>query len=417
MADGSRASVTVSPSAIRRLPSKILLVRRLLLVLLFACSAFAGTLKENVVSAADPQQTYTLFLPSSYDAAKKYPLLLIFDPRGRGTDAARVFADAAEEYGWILISSNGTRSDETWEPNEHAIRALWPERSRYAIDAHRLYATGFSGTAMAAWLLGIQTGALAGVIGVGGRLVDEVPPPQFSFAHYGFSGDTDFNNREMRAIDAILEREGKPHRFQSFAGPHSWPPPELARDAFGWFELIAMKEQRRPRDEALIAKLYDRDLASAKTLRQFRDVLETFDGLRNVDEVRATVAKLERDPGVQREQQEQEKWDAWEARYVAETLGRIPQIFGALRQEERANATARLMRELRIEELERRAARSGAEGAAGRRILEMVHGQMAFYLPRQFRDRGETRFETAVLAVAAEIQRASDALAKTKRLE
>ena len=46
-------------------------MRRLLLLLLLTSSAFAGTLKENVASAVDVQQTYTLFLPANYDAAKK----------------------------------------------------------------------------------------------------------------------------------------------------------------------------------------------------------------------------------------------------------------------------------------------------------------------------------------------------------
>src|SRR5688572_19142511 len=156
---------------------------RRLAILTTLCAALsangAGKLAENVVTAADKQQTYTLFLPGSYDAAKKYPLLLIFDTRGRGTVAAEIFTGAAEEYGWILISSNGTRSDESSKPNERALRALFPELSRYAVDPRRIYATGFSGTAIVAWSVGVNTGKLAGVIGVGGRLVDEVPPRKF----------------------------------------------------------------------------------------------------------------------------------------------------------------------------------------------------------------------------------------------
>ena len=378
-------------------------MRRALLLLLLTSSAFAGTLKENVASSLDPQQTYTLFLPANYDAAKKYPLLLIFDPRGRGTAAAKIFTDAADEYGWILISSNGTRSDESWKPNELALRALWPEVAQYPADPRRLYATGFSGTAMAAWLLAIHTGALAGVIGVGGRLVEETSPEKFTFAHYGFAGEHDFNNREMRMIDAILAREKKTHRFQQFDAQHRWITPELARDAFGWFELIAMKEQRRPRDEALIAKLYERDLAAAKTLQQYRAIAETFDGLRNVDEVRATVARLERDPAVQRELKEEKKWDEFEERYGKETLGRIPQIFAALRQEDIIRVPMRLMREFQISDLKRRAAKPGAEGAAAQRILLAVQAQMAFYVPRQLEERGEGQLAEAARKVAAEI--------------
>src|SRR6185436_2988063 len=211
----------------------------------------AGKLVENVVTAADREQTYTLFLPGSYDVAKKYPVLLILDPRGRGTAAAEIFAGGAEEYGWILVSSNNTRSDESNDPNERALRALFPELGRYAVDPRRVYAAGFSGTAMVAWALVINNGRLAGVISAGGRLVDEVLPRRFSFASYGFAGESDFNNRDMRAIDALLAREGKTHRFRQFEGGHRWMPPELAAEAMGWMELIAMKEQRRPRDEAL----------------------------------------------------------------------------------------------------------------------------------------------------------------------
>ena len=44
----------------------------------------------------------------------------------------------------------------------------------------------------------------AGVIGVGGRVIDATPPAKFSFAHYGFAGEIDFNNSDMRQIDVGL---------------------------------------------------------------------------------------------------------------------------------------------------------------------------------------------------------------------
>lgn len=363
----------------------------------------AGKLVENVVTAADREETYTLFLPSSYDAAKKHPVLLILDPRGRGTDAAQRFAGGAEEYGWILISSNNTRSDESNDPNERALRALFPELGRYAVDPRRMYAAGFSGTAMVAWAVAINNGRMAGVISSGGRLVDEVPPRKFSFASYGFAGESDFNNREMRAIDALLAREGKTHRFQQFDGGHAWMPAELAAEAMGWMELIAMKEQRRPRDEALISRLYERDLGAAKSLRQFRAVAETFDGLRDVAEVRATVMRLERDPAVQRELKEEEKWDAFEVQTRKETLDRTPAILAALRSEGPLNLAGRLMREFRVADLRRRAARDGYEGSAARRLLAAVHAQMSSYLMRQLFAQREYRLAAAALTVATEI--------------
>ncbi|MGZ5433050.1 MAG: hypothetical protein ACXWH7_08990, partial [Thermoanaerobaculia bacterium] len=239
-------------------------MRRLVFVLFVALAsstlgAEKGKLVENVVTRADATQTYTLYLPTSYDTAKKHPLLLIFDPRGAATQAAGIFRDAAEEYGWILLSSNQTRSDDPNAPNEQAVRALLAETRVYAFDPKRLYATGFSGTAILAWGVGIRTRGLAGVIGVGGRSEKSVPPAKFNFAHYGFAGDRDFNNREMREIDAALEGV-VPHRFQPFDGDHRWITPPLAREALGWFEVLAG-------NDAVRAKVMAEDIAAAEKLQ------------------------------------------------------------------------------------------------------------------------------------------------------
>jgi hypothetical protein len=111
----------------------------------YAESAPRGRLVENVACQRDNSQTYTLYLPSQYSGDRRWPLLLIFDPRGRGTFAAEIFREPAEKYGWILMSSNNTRSDGPWEPNQ---RALAP------------------GGAVVAWALAQRTQEIAGVIAV-----------------------------------------------------------------------------------------------------------------------------------------------------------------------------------------------------------------------------------------------------------
>lgn len=381
-------------------------MRRLALLVLFAIPcAVRGELVENVKASNDSSQTYTLYLPSSYDAAKKYPVLLILDPRGRGTPAAERFREAAEEQGWILISSNGSRSDEDGDHNERALRALWPEIARYSADPKRIYATGFSGTAMVSWGLGIKTGKLAGVIGVGGRLLEEVAPRKFSFAHFGFAGDYDFNNREMRAVDEALEREGKTHRFQSFEGVHQWMSPALAREALAWMEIVAMRDGLRPRDAAMIAKVYAAEIAASSALersqrkldalRRYRAAVRTFDGLLTTDEARAAIARLERDPAVTRAIADEEKWDEYEKKYLTETFGRISQLLNG--------DASRLMQNFRVGELQKHATRGGAEGAAARRLLSSVYGQMNFYLPRALEARGEHDRAAVLKTVAARI--------------
>lgn len=363
------------------------------LVVALASSAFGaekGKLVENVVTRANATQTYTLYLPATYDAAKKHPLLLIFDPRGRASLAAGIFRDAAEEYGWILLSSNQTRSDDPAAPNGDAVRALLAETRLYAFDPKRLYAAGFSGTAILSWRVGIHTGGLAGVIGVGGRSDETVPTAKFNFAHYGFAGDRDFNNREMRQIDAALEGV-VPHRFQSFDGDHRWITPPLAREALGWFEVLAGNDRIR-------AKVMAEDIAAAEKLRgleawrRWNAIQRTYGGVED------RIAALD----VARELADEKKWDEWEAQYVSGVFARWGSLLMPIRRMPKPES-ADVARAFRLKDLRRRAGRPGAEGATARRLLEAVFTSTAFYLPRELGARNEHAAAAAVLGVAVDI--------------
>lgn len=389
-------------------------MRRLALLLLFSTALAAaepqrGKVVENIATRHDPKQTYTLYLPTTYDSMKQQPLLYVFDPRGRGTFGAELFKDAAEEYGWVVISSNETRSDDDGSANARAVPALMPEMSRYAINPRRVYASGFSGTAILSCALGVNTKAFAGVIGVGGRLVESIPPAKFSFAHYGFAGDSDFNNREMRLIDEMLEREGKPHRFQQFAGEHRWFSPALAREAVEWMELLAMKAQLRPRDQGLIAKFYAADLAAANALtgvnalRRYREIARTFEGLHATDDATAGIRRLENDAEVRREAKEIAQWDEFEKRTVDQTFSQIGKILVRISEEGAAPTASVLARELRVADLQRRAKREGAEGAAARRLLEALYGHTNFYLVGPLMQKRAYEHAAAVLGVATMI--------------
>ncbi|HYO79214.1 MAG TPA: hypothetical protein VE010_22305 [Thermoanaerobaculia bacterium] len=367
-------------------------MRALVASILFAAFAAAaeperGRLIENVVTRADAQQSYTLYLPTSYDPAKQHPALLVFDPLGRGTPAAKHFRDAAEEYGWVMLSSNGTRSGDG-DANTRALAAMIPELDRYPIDRKRIYGAGFSGTAMLAWAVGIRAKLFHGVIGVGGRLVDVARPEDFTFAQYGFAGDADYNNREMREVHAILDAKGKVHRLVHFKGIHQWMSPELARDAAGWMELVAMKDGRRAKDDALIAKLYARDVANAAALgasrqhldalRRYRAIVRTFTGLHAVDDALAAAARLEQPAAA--ELKDEAEWDAFERRFHSDVIDRLGRTAARLR-EQGALTRARLDRELRVPELRRRAEKPGREGLAAQRLLGSINGLVRMLVP------------------------------------
>ncbi len=378
-----------------------------------------GELIQGIECEADPTQTYTLYLPSRFDPEKRWPGLLIFDPRGRSMLAAELFRDAAETYGWVILSSDNTRSDGPMEPNRKALDALWPEvHRRYSIDPKRIYAAGFSGGAMLGWELGrVSAGreipGLAGVIGSGGRLEAHNVDLEIRFPCFGTAGNTDSNYSEMHRLHRQLKRWGTPERLEIFDGPHAWMPKELATAGVEWLELQAMKQELRPREVELVGTLYKKDAAVARELessgetlaamRRWAAVAATFEGLREVDEARRQAARLEGSPAVKKALKDEKKWNAFEQEY----LGRMFAAFTALRRPSTTGDTpmtaAKLRFELRIEALTKRAAKPSYEGVVARRLLQNVLTQTSFYLLRQLFAAGDYESAAKILTIAGEI--------------
>ena len=376
------------------------------LVALLAAAAMAsggpppatGRLVEGLRCASDPSQTYTLYLPSGYSSARRWPALLVLDPRGRSAVAASLFREAAEAHGWILLSSNDTRSDGPAEPNVKALQALWPEvHERYAADPRRIYAAGFSGTGMVAWDLGRLTGRLAGVIASGSRWEDAHFGRRIAFPSFGAAGDADFNYAPMKAVHARLREWGTPERFELVEGPHTWMPAALAGDAIAWLELQAMKAGLRPTDQALVAARLAEDTRRAQALEagrppsrgastRFEAIAATFDGLADVGEARKEAARLAGLPSTKA------------AREDGGALGplRAGDASGASRRPTARSSPpippsprARSGPRSELEELARHGAAPSYEGVVGRRLLATLAAQTGYYMAREFLGRGD----------------------------
>lgn len=390
-------------------------MRRLLAALLLAAALplsaaeiERGKIVDGLACASDPTQTYAAYLPTAYEPGQHRPLLFVFDPRRRGAVAAELFREAAEQYGWIVVSSNDTRSDESWEPNEIAVKAMVPDVvRRFSPDPRRIYATGFSGGAMVAWWLAQKTGGVAGVIGCSGRLADPHDADKVLFDWYGTAGDVDFNFGEARAIDAKLEAIHANHRLAIFEGPHRWAPQEILAEAVGWMELQSMRRGLRARDEALIRRLLDADLAAARQLgtkplaqlRRYEAIARTFDGLTPLDDVRATIAALAKSTPVAAARREEKRDDDFERSQRA----RIPAVVNDFLHADDPQPATVLAHRLDLELLQKLAREPGSRGTTAQRVLEALAGQMGFYLPRDLLAKKEYGQAAAVLTIACRI--------------
>jgi predicted esterase len=390
------------------------------LLLAAAPSAFpAGQVTERVNCASDPGITYALYLPSAYAADKRWPILYVFDPRGRALVALDLFKGAAEERGWIVASSYDTRSDTNDAPNERALHGMWRDtRERFPVAPGRAYATGFSGGARLATVLAANSHEqVAGVILTGAGFADtEKPPPGMRFAVFGTAGTTDFNYLEMRRLPALVAPMRTPVRVESFDGAHAWPPAALAREGVLWLELQAQKTGLLPRDgvaselqAAWRARAREREAAGdlLGALETWQDSARDLEGLTDVAEEEAAAARLAGREDVEQERRRREKADRDEVAYqrvVVETWARL------LNLGQPAPAVAELLRALDVSSLASRAGKAGTpyERLSAQRRLETAFVQAYFYVPRMLLARGEAKRAAAAQEVAAQIRPTAD---------
>src|ERR1051325_3175339 len=105
----------------------------------------AGHIDERVTSTTDTAQHFALYLPPGYTTERRWPILLVLDPRGRALLALQLFQDAAARLGWIVMSSYNSLSDGPPEPNVAAVNAMLASaQARWSIDTTRLYLAGLS---------------------------------------------------------------------------------------------------------------------------------------------------------------------------------------------------------------------------------------------------------------------------------
>lgn len=261
-----------------------------------------GQIHPDVRCAADSTQGYALYLPSHYREDRVYPVLLAFDPRGRGLNAVERFAPAAEEFGWIIAGSNNSRNG-SWEVSAAALAAMSKDLlDHYRIDEKRLYTGGMSGGARVATQVALGTGRIAGVIAASAGWPDGQVHKSAPFPLYGTAGTEDFNWLEMRELDRTLKT---PHRLRVFPGGHVWMPNEVAREALEWMELAALRSGLRPADPALVGRLWAARQQQAQSLtglpawEAWHAMAEDFRGLHPGAEAAArTAATLEKERSV-----------------------------------------------------------------------------------------------------------------------
>ncbi len=285
-----------------------------------------GVIIDSVTCLDNVKQSYTLYLPSTYDSLEELPVIYAYDAMANGRSPVELLKKAAEDFGYILVGSNSSETA-PWAPLISDAKTIFKDtEARLKINPKRRYTCGFSGGAKIATALAVYYGGFAGVIGCGRGF-----SPNFSanfdlqFQYVEIVGDRDYNLLEMQNLDDWLDNFRIDHIFIEFHGGHEWPPADVLYKAVNWLEFRAMSVRLRERDWDRIYDYLDAENARISSLesegreydayRATADLMSVMKGLPIQSKLNEKLRDLEGKPEVRKEMKARRRARELEMKY------------------------------------------------------------------------------------------------------
>ena len=262
-------------------------MRKILFILLLAAqitgaqefSVKKGIVVDSLKVADTLQETYSLYLPTQFEGNQAWPVLLIFDPEGRGRIAANLFRNTAEEQGYILVSSNDVKAEnELVENVQIAARLLGFVTKSLPVDLRQISTAGALDGAQVASSIPVIFNNILGVVAVGDQWVNlELIDRKKNFAFIGIAGDEQFTSVGMELTSQSLQDMDLFTAVYDYEGNKEWPMPEIINTAVGSLTLQAMKKEFRPVDPRLVQQLYQADIARVNKMVSINKLVQAHD--------------------------------------------------------------------------------------------------------------------------------------------
>ncbi len=197
-------------------------------------------------TVSSPEFSYELYLPESYSADKKYPLIICLSPDGNGNEFYNSVYPTASRYGLILVGSNdftNYRSFDYFLPKIY--KTLEDVKFRVNVDEDRIYACGFSGGGMGTYVISYFKPAYFRGLMVNSGGIHEILYDTGKLQQMGVKkvvllcGKTDdiVPCSHMRGDMQWLNASGIETHIIEFDGGHMIAPAEVYNRAINWLRM------------------------------------------------------------------------------------------------------------------------------------------------------------------------------------
>ncbi|HUH46046.1 MAG TPA: hypothetical protein VLZ54_02735 [Arenibacter sp.] len=235
-----------------------------------------GTVIDSIVVRDSVSESFSLFLPTSFDLDKNWPIVFVFDMKGKGKQAIRMYMDAAEDQGYILAASNNVNDSLSTSQNILVTGRMFNTVVKLLpVHRNRTYTSGLGEGARFASMLPLFIKGITGVISCGSAYPNyEVLDAKQSFYWIGLVGKEDHAYTAMLEGKLVFDKLKIPNNLIVFEGGHEWPNTNYLKKAMEIFTLSAMAKGDVERDERYIDRSYDNNLTALHGLLNSNKLLQ-----------------------------------------------------------------------------------------------------------------------------------------------
>ncbi len=282
-----------------------------------------GKVNKNMKCKNYPEETYAIYIPTSYLPSKKYPIIYILDSHGEAEIPVEKYKDLAEKYEYILVGSYRSQNGYPMQTHSVILFNLFEDtQNRLTIDKKKIYLMGFSGGARVAASYAINNPGITGVIGCGAGFADIKSPESKNMNYFGWVGNEDFNYVEMKKLDKSLDSLNIKHQIRFFNGEHAWPSSQLMKETFFWLSVNAIRDNINPKNDKdiqTIQKYFNDSIAACKKTSdplilyyKYKEAINFLDGLTDITDLKNELTAFEKNPVFLNAKKEDEQIDKTE---------------------------------------------------------------------------------------------------------
>ncbi len=240
-----------------------------------------GVVVDSIPVNDTIQESFSLYLPQTFENDRAWPVIVVFEPGGEGRKAAQMFMSIAEEQGYIIAASNqNLEKDSLTENISKGTRLLNSLYSLLPISQDMIYTAGLAEGAQVASALPVIF-KIRGVLAIGDIWINaDFINNNNKFMFSAVVGDKDSKVYDVKNVIDFLKKSGFETELNYFdGGKEEWPGVRVLSNAVTGFTIEAISKGIREEDETFVRELYENEVEYTEVLRRKREYFQSFEKL------------------------------------------------------------------------------------------------------------------------------------------